>query len=176
MPRTNVAVSSEKILYETESTNRWSMRWVLVNEHQHHLVSTLSLSCSVTELQLPEKTQEELLCALLLLLPVVLLTALLFPLSKLRLFRDGVGNLFRFGFVLFWGKREDFLQECNENLFSLQLSLSPFTFSTTEVRHCFASSFLSCGCFFFTLSLFVTSFFLYKEERAFVAMLLYSLS
>lgn len=37
--------------------------------------------------------------------------------------------------------------------FSLQLSLSPFTFSITEVRHCFASSFLSCGCFFLTLSL-----------------------
>lgn len=175
MARTSVAVSSEKILYETESKNRWSMRWVLVNEHQHPLVSILSvLQCHRDAW----RVREELLCALLLLLPVILLTALLLPLSKLRMFRDGVGTLFRLGVVLFGGKGEDFFaRECHENKFSfsLQLSLSPFTFSK-EARHCFASSFLRCGCFFFTLSLFVTSFFPYKEERAIVAMLLYSLS
>lgn len=55
------------------------------------------------------RVREELLCALLLLLPVVLLTTLLLPLSKLRLFRDGVGNLFRFEVVLFRGKGEDLL-------------------------------------------------------------------
>lgn len=74
----------------------------MVNEHQHHFgfYSVSVLQCHRDA----RRVRAELLCALLLLLPVVLLTALLLPLNKLRLFRDGVGILFRFGVVLFRGK------------------------------------------------------------------------
>lgn len=72
------------------------------------------------------------------------------------MFRDGVGIFLGWELFFLGGKGRIFLRESvmktNKFSFSLHLSLSPFTFSK-EPRHCFASSFLSCGHFFFTLSL-----------------------
>lgn len=78
------------------------MRGVLVKEHPHPSGSALQCHRDA------QRVREELLCALHLLLPLVLLAALLLPLSRFRMFRDGVGILFRFEVVLFWEERGGF--------------------------------------------------------------------
>lgn len=142
-------------------------------------LAAASLGFSVSALQRqrwlsadPARLHEEIaVCGCWLWLPLVLLAALLLSLGKIRIFRDAVGF-----FVLVWGCSRGegaflFEQECNKIewtfSFSLQFPLSPFTFSTREVRHYFASSFPSCGCLFLNLSLFVISFFPHRRGKSY---------